>query len=642
MLTLNKYYKISEDVRTEEEFPQTGLIVGSYDFKNVTDFVINGVSITPDALSTTTIAFGCSNHIIANPVLNYYVSGNLIVQIISPTDTFSFVGLVDAKSGNDDLLQFVQDNKYFKAKLVIPIGLYEYSGETNLVDKSSSSILSLVARVFGTFREEIDILNPSLMLEYPDLPDFNYVYIASLKRFYFVTSIVSVRFGVWRIGLHVDVLFSYASDIQAQECFVLRNANAYDDSLADERYPVSTYFTRSVYDVNVSYPTPAIDNVANVTFDQTTNGSEERWVVSALNDTHAQTYHNEVTAPTDSNLPDIANVRPCASVGNSNVLYAMTETECAYFCNAIRKRSDLASYVISCCYYPFSVSSISQYTFGNYVWIGDEQLHSSNQGEFKTSTGATSVTSDIIYNMGYVIIADFNYTATDSFKIREPICYYELFIPFVGWVKFNAEDIINKRILVYYAIDVDSGMATAYVKQYSVDAPIFSATCQVGIRLPINTTNEEQITRQKQNNVLNLAVGLTGASVSTAIGIASGNPIGTIGGVLSGTKTIASSVNANNLLFDTAQTSLFSSETSLYGNISKVLLRVTERSSVDNFDQSVFLKTQGGLSKTYMSLSGLSGYTEIPEMEYKPSSYKYITKTEIDEILTLARNGIIL
>ena len=524
--------------------------------------------------------------------------------------------------------------------------LYQLNCDDKVVGKGATGLLTAYDNVYGKLREETNILNPSILFEYDVYPEFNYVYIPKFKRYYFVTNIVCVRNNIYRVELKVDVLYSYETDLRTQSAFVLRQENTYDASIFDDRLPTKTNMKWEYIDVNVTYPTGS-NNCKNVTFDQTLS-TGYRWVVSALTKNTPKAESHGVTAPANSNLTNITSVYPAnVSIGSKMLYYALDLSAGCYFSNAIMKDSALASYVLSFVYYPFDVTLITQKSSPgtySYVVVNDKTLTDYLDGTFETSPsqGQDITSAYDITNMGFAIVADFLIPTTTNYKNFEPFCYYELWVPFVGWVKLNPKDIIGKRIIVYYAIDIGSGMATAYIKQHDADSPLFSASCQVGSRLPITTTNEEQLTRQKQNNVLNLAVGLLGSGVSTAIGLATENPVAIVGGVLSATKSVASYVNANNMMFETAQTSLFSSETSLYGNISKVILRKRYYESVANFDLTTYKKLQGFPAKTYMSLSTLTGYTEIPELHYTPSSQDFITKSEIDEIVSLARSGIIL
>ena len=111
--------------------------------------------------------------------------------------------------------------------------LYKNSSEPNRVDKTN--YLELIDSITGTFKTITDILNPVIDIEYSQFPNFNYVYIGALKRYYFVTSISSVSKNIWRISMAVDVLMTYAVIIKQQNGFIERNQFIFNkDTIDDE------------------------------------------------------------------------------------------------------------------------------------------------------------------------------------------------------------------------------------------------------------------------------------------------------------------------------------------------------------------------------------------------------------------------
>lgn len=90
------------------------------------------------------------------------------------------------------------------------ITLYINSSETNKLNKTLSDGVTLT----GTLREESNVVNPSILIEYGDnIVSFNYCYIAEFKRYYFINEIESIRNNIWRLSLKTDVLMSFKSEI---------------------------------------------------------------------------------------------------------------------------------------------------------------------------------------------------------------------------------------------------------------------------------------------------------------------------------------------------------------------------------------------------------------------------------------------
>ena len=91
--------------------------------------------------------------------------------------------------------------------------LYKYLGERNKVDKSNDLVFVMTAT--GSFKADVNILSPTLILSLPtegfeyltdenqneiddvvltdgeagNVLDFNYMYIAEFRRYYFITSL---------------------------------------------------------------------------------------------------------------------------------------------------------------------------------------------------------------------------------------------------------------------------------------------------------------------------------------------------------------------------------------------------------------------------------------------------------------------
>ena len=107
--------------------------------------------------------------------------------------------------------------------------------ELNKITKRPSSIMTLT----GNLREETDIVNPVINIEYEGaLTNVNYMWIPEFHRYYFITKIESVRTGLWRVYAHCDVLKTYAEGILGTPCVVARNEKQYNLMLNDSYFKV--------------------------------------------------------------------------------------------------------------------------------------------------------------------------------------------------------------------------------------------------------------------------------------------------------------------------------------------------------------------------------------------------------------------
>lgn len=107
--------------------------------------------------------------------------------------------------------------------------------ELNKISKSPITVRTLT----GTLREETDLVNPEINIEFSGtLTDCNYMQIPSFNRYYFINKIESVRNGVWRIYAHCDVLKTYSQAILGTEAVISRNENNYNLLLNDSMFKV--------------------------------------------------------------------------------------------------------------------------------------------------------------------------------------------------------------------------------------------------------------------------------------------------------------------------------------------------------------------------------------------------------------------
>lgn len=132
------------------------------------------------------------------------------------------------------------NNEHFYVKKIIDgsqeFTLYKNSAEMNRVDKSE--YLELVGTVSGVFRDEASITNFSITIEYDTFIDFNYVYISTFNRYYYVTDITLINYNLYEITLSVDVLMTYKNGIYNSQAFIERNEYKTNPLIYDNLLPL--------------------------------------------------------------------------------------------------------------------------------------------------------------------------------------------------------------------------------------------------------------------------------------------------------------------------------------------------------------------------------------------------------------------
>lgn len=109
--------------------------------------------------------------------------------------------------------------------------LYKVTNQPNELTKT----LNNAVIVNGSFRGEIDSMDVIVEIE-SNTYEFNYVYIPSLNKYYFLQNIVHVNQKIVRMLLHCDVLMTYKADILASYGLVIQGGaiNPYYSSIESE------------------------------------------------------------------------------------------------------------------------------------------------------------------------------------------------------------------------------------------------------------------------------------------------------------------------------------------------------------------------------------------------------------------------
>ena len=113
------------------------------------------------------------------------------------------------------------------------IDFYNNTAETNRVDKTN--YLTLINQVNGNLREETSLTDLVITIQQNEVPTFNYAFIKSFNRYYYVTDITSVRNNLWEISLSVDVLMTYKEALLNCTGFIDRNESELSPFIVDNK-----------------------------------------------------------------------------------------------------------------------------------------------------------------------------------------------------------------------------------------------------------------------------------------------------------------------------------------------------------------------------------------------------------------------
>lgn len=91
------------------------------------------------------------------------------------------------------------------------INFYSYNGHPNTVRKQLNEFVAIE----GDLRQTFDVLHPTVVIRKQPRPTFNYCYIPSLGRYYFIERVSFEGNNAYKLSLSVDVLKTYESEILA-------------------------------------------------------------------------------------------------------------------------------------------------------------------------------------------------------------------------------------------------------------------------------------------------------------------------------------------------------------------------------------------------------------------------------------------
>lgn len=392
--------------------------------------------------------------------------------------------------------------------------IYMYKNSAEKIVLNKDNYLSSEIHLSGYLRDECDIINPVIEIskaayskiwygtetvdvqstgqdvisENPyAIPVHNYIYIPKFNRYYFVDNITSVRKGLWRISMSVDVLMSFRDKINNLTGIVKRSTIATRRNIKDEAAIVPSYYSFEKYESVID--SPIIQNksynwaIVSVTINNNTI-SPTRFI----NDEYFYNYPDRIVVRRNSSGQ--SNAHPSnfkflmenSRIGKQAVLNQFEE-----FIWYVAQ-SDQQNAVISLMVYPFNFVDSP---FFEDITTGVDNEYLQYKGSFINPRGLDSIYQPVAG--GYMI----NYrnfgigSDTERTYSGCPICNtfnnkiligridctnlpenweyssvnskYLLYIPFIGYRDIDYSKIVGKYVEVYFVMNWDDGSANVMV-----------------------------------------------------------------------------------------------------------------------------------------------------------------------------------
>ena len=442
-----------------------------------------------------------------------------------------------------------------------------------------------------TLKTDISLNAPDLIMYFGTdvLPDYNYVYIPRVRKYYFISDWEYVEHKNWVAHCQVDVLATWRTDIALQNLYVVRSASRRDQNIVDMLYPAKADATCSssvmsspwMYNGSVT-----VDRGCFIVGCDSENGrfgSVNYYVLTPTQLTQLCTYLTTkfVSESKSFSISD-------ASIALQNSLVNPMQ------------------FIRSCMWFPIQSSSLSGLYTVEAVKVYNQTITYTSGGTDYTMT-AGALTNAALYKPSSLMLTKINHPqATDNgaYMNCSPFTDVQLKVPPLGVVNLDATLLANSsNPFIEHTVDLITGKVIMEVKTGTVTLNRLSTQLGVPIQL-------SQVTRDYQG-VVNNAVGAVGK-------LFTGNILGAANGVYNALASAAprvSSVGSNGGFAD------------LYGDIELMYTFYTQ-TEVNNTEH-------GRPLMQTVQIGTLTGYMEVET----PDIQIPCTAREADMIAQFMVNG---
>ena len=330
---------------------------------------------------------------------------------------------------------------------------------------------------------------------------------------------------------------------------------------------------------------------------------------------------------------------------------AFTPAELAAFINAILSSTfvDNAQLlfespidnIISIRHYPFNAPMVS-FNYNSESDIATSNAIVVNDITLNVSNALISNTAPYLIDLGGVTIP-----VGDTFFDYAPYTKYELFLPYIGFITLDTDMIVGKYLNVKYAVDFNTGIATAYVQVKpavgsSDDTYVVIAIkeSKIGVDIPLCGGASGEIAKSLLNVGLSTAGAVTGIVGSA---VASG-----VAGTVNAGRALESGINfdisTSAAVVQAAQQHIIKGETgngynSMYAPSNMFLIKSTMKYDIPDSFNSLY----GRVARISADMDEIStGSGLIILEEFHLDNFSTATRIELDMIDRALREGIIL
>lgn len=378
---------------------------------------------------------------------------------------------------------------------MITINLYQIKKRLN-----STRVPTLPGTpVLGELKQDFTLTGMTVRFQFSspdDVPAYNYAYIPTLSRYYFITDWYYTR-GFWNAALAVDVLASNRDDILNSTQYVARSTSHFDSALIDTAYPATG---AAQHDSKGLSPASfwGADASGN-------NGTIVLGVICSDSDSiGAVTYYAMSMATFSSFMATMLSSINWAGISTSEI---STELQKALI--------NPTQYIVSCTWYPFIPSSLTGLTIVTSVKLGWWSFSPSGT-VYQITTPLQSVVSR---TQEIEIPKHPRGVGRRSYLQLSPYSVYTLKFPPFGVFELDSTELFNRDFL---RVNVETSLLTgdctikitayAFGEEYNMRNAFFYYTARLGVPLTVGQIAGDV------NNWKNALVAGTVSGVAEALG----------------------------------------------------------------------------------------------------------------------------
>lgn len=350
------------------------------------------------------------------------------------------------------------------------------------------------------------LISPTFLLSYSGTPQFNYLSFVGV--YYFVRDVISVRNDLWEIVCEIDALATLKTNIKSSTQYVCYSSASGGTFLPDTRIPIlrdaTTDYKEATIDIlntGGSYILSVVGQ-SGVDVFRVSRGTLQA-IIADL-----QSWHDNIR---DQIMLRLQNLDPNVDTIEAITLaMAKSATETGFVGN----KYEIAVQCIRGCHWvPFSGTMIGG--TNTHIYLGNYPCKSGGSDLYGYKISTSYISGNI------AITIPWHYT-----DWRRTYCENAyLYLPFVGMVSLNVDDIAGENsLLLKYSATPSDGNIVYEVQAGNQIIGTYGGICSMDIPIGINQ-------KASAGSILNSLIQGTEKIVSTGIeGATSLNPVGMAAG----------------------------------------------------------------------------------------------------------------